>query len=51
MSKLEAKYPLQFEKARVLTSRELQRGVSFYENVGGLVPSSYTLGVGNEERR
>lgn len=35
MSKIEKKYPLQFEKARLLPSKQLERGVSFYKNGGG----------------
>lgn len=41
MSKLEDKYPLQFERARLLVSRELNRGLEFYKNGGRFTANNY----------
>ena len=41
MTKLEKKYPLQFNRARLLTVRELRRGIQFYEDGGGFTGGAY----------
>lgn len=41
MGRLEKKYPLQFDRARRLTVRELRRGVKFYNDGGEFTHAEY----------